>query len=227
MKKRIGILLIGQTPRADLMAPLDRLAHACDLRPRGALDALEIGALPDAEGASYPLVTRMRDGTPVTVDEAFLTPLLQQAIDALEREGAVVLLLLCAGPFAALTSTRPLIRPFQLAVGMLRSVGHTRVGIVVPTNDQRAPSKRKWTEAGFKPVIWSMEQQPAALALERWLAARVAEHAGLSALVFDYVGYPLDDVQRVQAEVELPVVDLGHLAVAALEAMVLKACYEA
>ena len=34
-KKTVGILLIGQTPRADLMAPLDRLAQAFDdLGPR-------------------------------------------------------------------------------------------------------------------------------------------------------------------------------------------------
>ena len=72
----IGILIIGQTPRADLMAPLGRLAHACDLRPRGALDDLEADDLPDADGAAYPLVTRLRDGTRVTVDEAFLSPLL-------------------------------------------------------------------------------------------------------------------------------------------------------
>ena len=218
-RKPIGILIIGQTPRADLMAPLDRLAQACDLRPRGALDALEAGDLPDGAGGSYPLVTRLRDGTQVTVDEAFLTPLLQEAIEALEREGVIALLLLCAGPFAALMSTRPLIRPFQLAAGMLRSAEHMRVGIVVPTNDQRMPSERKWTEAGLQPVIWSREEKPEALSLERWLAARAADHADLSALVFDYVGYPLDDVQRVQAEVGLPVIDLGHLAVAALEAM--------
>ena len=219
-RKPIGILIIGQTPRADLMALLDRLAHACEFKPRGALDALEAGDLPDAAGAAYPLVTRLRDGTPVTVDEAFLTPLLQETIDTLEQEGAVALVLLCAGPFAALTSTRPLIRPFQLAARMLRSAGHTRVGVVVPTNDQRVPSERKWKEADLTPVIWSMEEQPAVLSLERWLAARTAEHAGLSALVFDYVGYPRDAVHRVQAEVGLPVVDLGHLAVAALEAMV-------
>ena len=221
MNKPIGILIIGQTPRADLMAPLDRLARTCDLRPRGALDALEAGDLPSAEGGAYPLVTRLRDGTQVTVDEAFLAPLLQDAIEGLEQEGVVALLLLCAGPFPMLTSTRPLIRPFQLAVGMLRSVGHTRVGIVVPNDDQRTPSERKWTEAGLKPVIWSMEAQPAALALEHWLAVCASQHADLSALVFDYVGYPLDAVHRVQAQVGIPVVDLGHLAVAALEAMVL------
>ena len=218
-RQRIGILIIGQTPRPDLTAPLDGLGRTYDLVIRGALDDLSAGDLPDAGGGSYPLVTRMRDGTLITVDEAFLTPLLQTAIDDLEQEDVVLSLLLCAGPFHDLTSTRPLLRPFQLAVQTLQSLGLPRPGIVVPTDDQRGPAERKWTAAGFAPVIWSMETRPAALPVEHWLPSQASNHADLSALVFDYVGYPLDTVQRLQTLTPLPVLDLGHLAVAALEAM--------
>ena len=215
----IGILTIGQTPRADLMDPLEYLRAVYDLQPRGALDALDVSDLPDASAATYPLVTCMRDGTRVTVDEAFLAPLLQDVLDQVEHEGVVASLLLCAGPFAALTSTRPLIRPFQLGVHTLRSLGMLTIGVVVPTDGQYTPARRKWTEAGFSPVLWSMEAQPQADALEYWLAAQVAAHPDLSALVFDYVGYPRDVLQRVQAQLGLPVIDLGHLAIAALEAI--------
>ena len=218
-RERIGILIIGQTPRLDLTAPLDRLGHVYQMVLRGALDKLAACDLPDASGGSYPLVTRMRDGTRVTVDETFLTPLLQTAIDELEGEEVLASLLLCAGPFQALTSTRPLVRPFQLAVRTLKSLGLSRIGIVVPTDDQRDPAQRKWTEAGFEPVIWSMEARPASLPVEHWLPSQASNQADLSALVFDYVGYPLDTVRRVQAGVRCPVLDLGHLAVAALEAM--------
>ena len=223
--ERIGILIIGQTPRPDLTAPLDRLGRAYEIRARGALDTLSTGDLTEADG-SYPLVTRMRDGTRVTVDEAFLTPLLQTAIDELEGEEVLASLLLCAGPFQALTSTRPLIRPFQLAAQTLKSLGLSRIGLVVPTDDQRDPAQHKWTEAGFEPVIWSMEARPASLPVEHWLPFLASNQADLSALVFDYVGYPLDTVRRVQALARLPVLDLGHLAVAALEAMLYKKEFE-
>jgi len=108
---------------------------------RGALDELTACDLPEASVGSYPLVTRMRDGTRITVDEAFLTPLLQNAIDELEGEEVLASLLLCAGPFQALTSTRPLIRPFQLAAQTLKSLGLSRIGLVVPTDDQRDPAR--------------------------------------------------------------------------------------
>ncbi len=220
-QQRIGVLIIGQTPRTDLMAPLERLGLVCKLLPRGALDDLDIDALPDSAGGLYPLVTRMRDGTRVTVDEAFLMPLLQSAIDELERDGVIAILLLCAGPFQSLTSTRPLLRPFQLAARTLQSLGHNQVIIVVPTNDQTIPSERKWTQAGLQPVIWSMERKPANLPLERWIEFAILENDDLSAIVFDYVGYPIDAVQRVQVQVGRPVIDLGHLAVAILETMML------
>ncbi len=72
-RERIGLLLIGQTPRPDLTAPLDHLAGAYDLVVRGALDALTASDLKTSDTGTYPLVTRMRDGTVVTVDERFLT----------------------------------------------------------------------------------------------------------------------------------------------------------
>jgi len=106
---------------------------------RGALDELTACDLPEASVGSYPLVTRMRDGTRITVDEAFLTPLLQNAIDELEGEEVLASLLLCAGPFQALTSTRPLIRPFQLAAQTLKSLGLSRASLCRPTISATLP----------------------------------------------------------------------------------------
>ena len=71
-----------------------------------------------------------------------------------------------------------------------------------------------------------MEARPASLPVEHGLPFLVSNQADLSALVFDYVGYPLDTVRRVQALVRLPVLDLWHLAVAVLEAMLSKKVFE-
>lgn len=218
-REQIGILLIGQTPRPDLTAPLEALAQTHALVVRGALDPLTQADLPDPAGSAYPLVTRLRDGVLVTVDEGFLAPLLQTTLDDVERQGVIASLLLCAGPFAGLTSTRPLIRPFPLAAQTLHSLGLARLGVVVPTDAQREPATRKWKDAGFNPVLWSMEAKPPDLSPERWLATQCARQLGLAALVFDYVGYPLGTIQRVRAQVRLPVLDLGHFAVATLEAL--------
>ena len=221
-RPRIGILLIGQTPRADLTAPLEPLGRTYDLVIQGALDGLTTNDLPDSGDGTYPLITRLRDGVQVTVDAGFLAPRLQACIDDLEQDGVIAHILLCAGPFPTLTSTRPLVRPFQLAAKTLASAGLSHLGLVVPTNDQALPAANKWAQAGFQPVVWSMETKPADLPLERWIEAHTMRHTGLAALVFDYVGYPLDTLRRVQDLIALPVIDLGHLAVAAFEAMLLK-----
>ncbi len=217
--KHIGVLVIGQTPRPDLTASLARIGTTCILDVRGALDGLDAADLPRDAGGAYPLVTRLRDGTRVTVAADFLTPRLQAALDGLEQDGAIAHILLCAGPFPALTSTRPLLRPFALAAQMLRQFGMTRVGVVVPTDAQRGPAADKWRAVGMTPVVWSMATKPVGDSPAAWLAPLLATHAGLSAVVFDYVGYPRDVVGEVRARVRLPVLELGHLAVAALEAL--------
>lgn len=218
-RERIGLLLIGQTPRPDLTAPLDHLAGAYDLLVRGALDALSESDLPTSDKGTYPLVTRLRDGRIVTVDEQYLTPLLQATINTLEQEAAMAILLLCAGPFPVLQSTRPLIRPFQLAARSLTTMGLSHISVIVPTDDQVAPSVRKWTDAGFCPTILSIESKRTNQSLEDWISAHHSESDLGEALVLDYVGHPRDAIARVQAAVDIPVVDLGHLAVATLEAM--------
>ena len=129
------------------------------------------------------------------------------------------MLLLCAGPFPALKSTRPLIRPFQLAARTLATMGHSHLCVIVPTDDQRVPAARKWTDAGFHPTIRSMEGKRTNQSLEGWITSHLSEADRGEALILDYVGHPRDEIARVQAALKIPVIDLGHLAVAALEAM--------
>jgi protein AroM len=216
---RLGVLLIGQTPRPDLLAPLERLRGRGGLAVRGALDGVGPAEIPAAPEGSYPLVTRLRDGSLVTVGERFLTPLLQTAIDELEHDGVAAVLLLCAGPFRDLVGTRPLLRPFQLATGVLAALGLRRACVVVPTDDQRAPAREKWASAGVEPIVLSVEGRPADESLAAWLVERVRELPEVPALVLDYVGYPIGLLRHLQGRLPLPVVDLGHLAAAVAEAM--------
>ncbi len=206
----IGALTIGQTPRPDLLALLAPVAAHYDVRCRGALDGLRASNLPAV--ATYPLVTRLRSGRLVRVEEAFLTPLLQRALDGLEEEGVLATVLLCAGEFEGLAGSRPLVRPYQLGACALDCMGFSRLAVVVPTDGQRAAAGRKWRRAGFVPSVWSEEERPDSAPHSDWLQKRLAREADLSALVFDYVGYPDNVLQRVRSSVGLPVLDLGHLA---------------
>ena len=81
--KRVGAITIGQAPRTDVMEDIgDILGKELTLVQAGALDGLtaaEIEALrPDGTGNT--LVSRLRDGTGVILQEQKILPLLQQRI---------------------------------------------------------------------------------------------------------------------------------------------------
>ena len=56
---------------------------------------------------------------------------------------------------------------------------------------------------------------PADQALTGWLRDRL-EGRRADAIVFDYVGFPPEVLESVRAEFDVPVLDLGHVAIAAL-----------
>jgi protein AroM len=208
----IGAISIGQSPRPDLVDPLRvRLpGGGVSIVELGALDGLLRSDIPPPAADGYPLTTRLRDGTVVTVEEAFLEPLVQAAVDAAEGQGCTASILLCAGRFANVTARRPFVRPFELGVATLRSLGMARLVVVVPTDEQVGPSARKWSTAGFVPVVRAAQlgEAPAAIANDL--------RSGVDAVVLDWVGHPAKSVRRLRALVDVPVVDLGDLAIEAL-----------
>ena len=100
--KKIGAITIGQAPRTDVMEDLDDILRGdVELIQAGALDLLtleEVETLrPDGTGNT--LVSRMRDGTGVMLQEQKILPLLQQRIHDLEEQGVSAILIMCTGEF--------------------------------------------------------------------------------------------------------------------------------
>lgn len=209
MARAVAAITIGQRPRPDLLAPLlARLPADVKVVEAGALDGLSANDLagrlvapeaPDLPAGRYPLTTRLRDGTAVTLDEADLAPLVQAAVTRAERAGVGVTLLLCAGGFLDVTAGGPLVRPFDAAVERLRSLGARRIAVAVPFEAQAAPAARKWASAGFEPV--AIVGGPATLA---------PPSVAVDAVVLDYVGHPSDQVAALSGRTGLPIVDLGE-----------------
>ncbi|MCB0034757.1 MAG: AroM family protein, partial [Anaerolineales bacterium] len=155
-KPKIGAVTIGQSPRPDLIEPLGQLRPDVEIIEVGALDGLTAADLPDAAEASYPLKTRLRDGHLVTVPEAFLKPLIQQAVEAAEAQQVLATVLLCAGTFAEVSGvSRPLVKPFDTAVAVLNSMGVTHIGVLAPMVTQERPIRARWTAAGFDARVWT------------------------------------------------------------------------
>ena len=79
--KKIGAITIGQAPRTDILQDIEPiLGPDVVLIQAGALDTMtldEVRSLrPDGQGNT--LVSRMRDGTAVTLQEQKILPLIQQ-----------------------------------------------------------------------------------------------------------------------------------------------------
>lgn len=221
----VAAYTIGQTPRPDLTVDLSERFTSVRFEIVGALDGLQREEIPACPTRGYPLETRLQDGTRVVVDAAFVEPLLQQAID--ERDADVAAhLVLCAGPFPKLAATTktplldaaraPLILPFDVAVTVLKGHGYHHLDVVLPFADQVPAAMDKWGVADFACRAHVFTEKPRHRSVTEWLSGLVRATRA-QALVFDYVGFSTETLDEVAAEIDLPVVDLGRLALDALE----------
>ncbi len=210
--KRIGTLTIGQSPRPDLVAPLQQMIPNYQLVQAGALDNLTVDDLPAVSGGGYPLLTRLDSGKLVKVEERFLRPHLQSKLDELESQGVAATFLLCAGTFADLKGRRPLFKPFDIACATLRALGMPQLGVICPIEEQQPAIAQRWARAGFRATVWTASVEETYTDLEH------LRHKSNSceAIVLDYVGHPLEPVLHLQRAVDIPVIDLGYLAMSVM-----------
>jgi hypothetical protein len=221
----VGVYTIGQTPRPDLTEELTARFPSLRLEVVGALDGLEPADVPACGPRGYPLETKLRDGTRVVVDAAFVEPLLQAAVTVLDARVSAHLVL-CAGPFPKLAApappagsprrATPLLRPFDVAVSHLVARGISRLDIVVPFAAQAAPSLDKWGAAGFGCRVHVFEERPRHRPAGDWISGRV-RGSRAQALVFDYVGMRPDILDEAVHRLDRPVFELGRLALDALQ----------
>jgi protein AroM len=214
--KLVGALTIGQSPRPDLVDPLRRtLPDGWRVKEVGALDGLSAALIPPIKERVYPLTTQLRDGSVVLVEESFLLPRLQQALERLETEGAAASILLCAGTFSGLQGRRPFFKPFAVARDELRARGLKYLGLITPIKEQEMPIRQRWQAAGFEPTVWTADLSQQDQRFRRQLAAQ-SETQRVDCIVLDYVGHPAEAVAQLQLNCPLPVIDLGQLAMSAL-----------
>lgn len=221
----LGVYVIGQTPRLDLIEELTARFPFLHLEIVGALDGLARGDVPACGRQGYPIETKLRDGTRVVVDAEFVEPLLQTAVNALDAR-VLAHLVLCAGPFPRLTApaalagspwgSSRLLRPFDVAVAHLAARGLRQLDVVVPFVAQSAPSLHKWASAGFGCRSHVLEERPRYQSVGDWLAGLVGGSRA-QALVFDYVGMRPDTLDEVIHRLDCPVFELGRLALDALQ----------
>lgn len=214
----VGAVTIGQSPRSDITPELSAvLGDGVHILESGCLDGLsidEIAALGPRErsgggtsgrdrgGAT--LVTRLRDGREVELDEAQVVPLLQERVDGLAAAGAAVVAVLCTGRLAPLRCSRPLVETHGTVVGFVRAVmAGRRLGVIVPHPDQIAEGEEQWGEiAGEVRVVAASPYRPGtSLAV----AATTLAGWGAEAVLLDCLGFGATAKAEVARRARVPV----------------------
>ena len=218
---RIALIVIGQTPRDDLAAELAAVAPAdLEIRQVGALDDVELPTIHVAAGTTgkaNPLTTRLADGSPVELDEAWLAPHVQRAIDRATTDGADALLLACAGGFDGVTATIPLVRPAEVVRHEVARRGARSVLLVVPIPGQLAAAVERWAMAPAVDVTAIAARLPDDTDAIVEAANDLAEETGAApVVVLDFVGHPSDLVldleDALEAATDADLVDAGRVA---------------
>jgi protein AroM len=212
---KIAAIEIGQSPRPDLVEELLAvLPDDAELVEVGALDGLDPATIPPIRfDAQNPLSTRLADGQQTIVDEPWIAPHVQRAVDRAEEAGADAVLLLCAGGFDGVHSTKPLIRPAEAVARVLRAHAVRTILVVVPSPRQIPASEAKWRAAGFDPLMLGTP-------LPKGLADVVEAAQEVKAVVLDFVGHPAKLIDRLEdaleSETDALLYDLGRYAAFAM-----------
>lgn len=206
--KTLGLITIGQSPRADITPDLEPIfGPDIKLVQAGALDGMtaqDAATLAPEEGDEV-LISKLQDGTAVLLGERRIIPRLQQCVDELERQGAALILFLCTGTFPAFESRIPLVFPCEVLNGAVPALtSRSRIAVIAPKEEQRRQCMEKWTR--FVQSVQVVCASPYGLPEELDQAARAAAELDADLVVLDCMGYTADMKKRVQELSGKPVV---------------------
>lgn len=223
----LGVVTIGQTPRADLTPELRAWLPGVRIVERGALDGVtpeQIAEWAPAEGDEV-LTTRLRDGGSAIVGHHHIAPGVRAAVADLEEAGVDAVYLACTGEFGELEHRGPVLRPeFMIghAVAAI-AAGLTTVGVLVPLEEQRRHPDTKYAPLDAEVVVavaTPYAGSPEAVAEGLRSAAAEFKAAGAQLIVADCIGYTQAMREVLVSELNVPVV-LARSVVARLAAELL------
>lgn len=208
--RKIGLITIGQSPRTDVVPEIrEILGQDAQILEAGALDGLsmeEIKGLVPEESCENVLVSRLRDGSWVTMDENKLLVLLEERIRQLEEQGAALGVLLCTGPFPRLREGGiPIVYPFRLMEAVFPCFSRRgSVGIVTPDEKQKELCLGKWSPVMEHVAVTVCNPYEKERNLEQ--AAMDMREADPDFIVLDCIGYNKEMKQKMEQLTGKPVI---------------------
>jgi protein AroM len=143
----VGFVTIGQSPRDDILQDLPETLKNIEAVQVGALDNLTAqqitGLRPTGDETVY--VSRLRDGSEVSIGKERLVPLLEEKVALLSND-ALLVVMLCSG---TMTLRNPeVIFPSKLLQHAVESTAKrgARIGIIIPEESQIQSAKSEWAD---------------------------------------------------------------------------------
>jgi len=206
--KNLGVVTIGQAPRVDLVPEIRSiLGEEIQIIEKGALDGL---SLKEVE-TFYPrkddevLVTRMADGTSVTVAEKYIYPRLKDQVKSLELEGVKVILLACTGKFPPFDSSSLIVYPQKVLYHVVVALAQgLKLGVLIPDELQVVSTKKRWSTAAREVVVEAASPYAGIEKVES--ATDSLLMSGVDIVVMDCIGYTLGMKDLVSKRIKKPVI---------------------
>jgi protein AroM len=133
------------------------------------------------------VVSRLRDGSEVTLDRKKLVPLIQDCITRLDGEVAAHLLL-CTGAYPRFDAQRPVLDADQLLLACISAIQRRgRLGVMVPHPDQIASARERWRI--LDPEVLVQAASPYAQHLQLLGAAALFKRERVDLILMNCFGY--------------------------------------
>lgn len=214
MHTRLGVVVIGQSPRPDVVNQMQRLlGDGVEIDLRGSLDGMtraQISAIRPSSGADT-LFTRLPpDHEDVTISKQVVEERAKIQIERFVREGATVTMLCCTGEFPALGGDGVVVLPSAVLSGIIDGLlPKGRLDVLLPLPEQAKELCAKWHRTGREVV--SVPLIPSADETTIDAAARALDALNPDLVVMDCMSYTKPMKDRVRQTVRAPVI----LAIAA------------
>lgn len=215
----IGMVTIGQAPRDDVVPAMrEFLLPGTRIVEHGALDGLSPAEIERfaARPGEVGIVTRLLDGSSVLLSHDLILPRMQAKADqAVQEDGAELLVILCGADWSALRSERLIVNPGTLFPAMIGSLAAgKRLGIIKPSAGQIEKERARYAAAGIEATVTAASpyagEERLALARE---AAEEIKAAGCELVWMTCVGMDREMRDVVASVTGVPVI-LAHTLLA-------------
>ncbi|MGA2790877.1 MAG: AroM family protein [Candidatus Bathyarchaeia archaeon] len=188
-RTKVGFITIGQSPRDDVLNDLPEMLRDIEAVQVGALDNLtasQIAALQPTDNETV-YVSRLRDGSEVSIAKERLIPILEEKVEFLNKDVEVILML-CSGNIMLRNSDK-VIFPSKLLRQTVESIAkgkRKRIGIMIPDESQSQLAKNEWV--GFAEEVKVVSFSPYTDPIEH-LRASSRKLDDRDLIVMDCIGY--------------------------------------